>query len=83
MKCYYLGLRTENDSESFEEFCEYGEEEDYLWFYVVVTFGSDNNPCISTDRELLENQKQKMERTHPDGVYEIFEFSLLGEPKCT
>jgi len=76
MKCYYLGFRAENDLESFQEWLEYGDEDDYNWFYVIVTFGSDNNPCISTDRQILENQKQKMERNHPEMHYEIFEFNL-------
>jgi len=76
MKCYYLGYRVENGDTTFEEWCQYAEEEDYLWGYVIVVFGGDSTPCISTDRTILENRKQQMESLYPEAVYKIFEFNL-------
>lgn len=76
-KVYWLGLRRENVDTSLEEWLEYGCEEEYDWDYVMCTLGKCGTTIVSEERkQLLELQKELLQRIYPNNVYEIFEVDV-------
>lgn len=74
MKICWLGLRTENPSESLSDWLEYGEEGDYNWYWVMVSLKDSRHAIVPIGyKYLLKKRMQLLEENYPNEVYQIFE----------
>lgn len=73
-KICWLGLRTENDSEPLSEWLEFGDEEEYNWYWVMCSLKGGTSAIVSEQhRHILEERLELLIKEYPNDVYQIFE----------